>query len=142
MQYDRDILTVDDVFDYESHEVRSVLRSVRYSIRVGDPFFIITPYNDEMYVVEEIEEHYDSWTVIYNGGRRVAEKDVFPLFTVGSLINMLSYDNEFDLRTAGAKWIVTIDHCHEYASEESELLVTFLWYVLVDLSVRGLISRD
>lgn len=37
MQYDRDILTVDDVFDYESHEVRSVLRSVRYSIRVGDP---------------------------------------------------------------------------------------------------------
>ncbi|MFE6076497.1 hypothetical protein ACFVQB_18670 [Paenibacillus sp. NPDC057886] len=142
MQYDSDILTIEEVFEFESEEVRSVLRAVEYTIRVGDNFFIISPYNDETYVVEAIEEHYDSWTVIYNGGKRVDNKDVFPLFSVGSLISMLSFNNEFDLRTAGAKWIVIFDHCHEYASEENELLVTFLWYVLKDLCVRGLINRN
>ncbi|NMI06494.1 hypothetical protein HF638_21145 [Paenibacillus sp. SZ31] len=142
MQYDSDILTIEEVFEYESDEVRSVLNAVEYSIRVGDNFFIITPYNDETYVVEAIEEQYDSWTIIYNGGRRVAIKDIFPLFSVGSLISMLSLDNEFNLRTAGAKWIVSFDHYHEYASEENELLVTFLWYVLKDVCVRGLISRS
>ncbi|WP_128100540.1 ABC transporter ATP-binding protein [Paenibacillus sp. DCT19] len=142
MRYDSDVLIIDEVFDLDPEEFQSVIRSIKYSMRVGDTFFIMTPYTHETYYVEAIEEYDDHWIIIYNGGRRVPEKNVFPLFSVGSLISMLSYDHDFDLRTAGRKWIVIFDHCHEYASDEDELLVSFLWYVLKDLCVRGFISRE
>jgi len=142
MKYDRDILTIEEVLLVEHKVISAVLDAVEYSTRVGDSFFILSPFKDETYVVEAIEENYDSCTIVYNQGRRIDTKDrsILPLFSVGSLISMLSFNNEFDLRTSGNKWIVIFNDCEVYTSEENELLVTFLWYVLKDLCVRGMIS--
>ncbi|WP_339307652.1 hypothetical protein [Paenibacillus sp. FSL R5-0519] len=140
MHYERDILTIDEVFEFETEETMTVIRAVNYALREGDSFFIIAPGVDTSYVVEAVDLNDYSCTVIYDGGKRVDIKDVFPLFSVGSLISMLSFNNEFDLRTAGPKWIVIFDDNQEYASEENELLVTFLWHVLLDLCARGMIG--
>ncbi|WP_337032475.1 hypothetical protein [Paenibacillus illinoisensis] len=132
MQYERDTLTIEEVLNTAPEVWEAVMDASHYDIKPGDSFFI-KENPTKAFFIEGLEK---GSGVTYSGGKLIGDDDIIPLFSTGTMINIMGIHNQFEVRSAGVNWIALFDGEQVYKSDEGELLVSFLWKVLKDLSVQ------
>lgn len=138
MKYARDMLTIEEILSTNKETLDTIFDVTAYDQKPGDLFFI-KDKPDKILLIEELAYIDDKYYLVYHGGERVYYDDTYPLFTSGNLIDMLQFLQPIDLRSFGHGWLLLFDNEHIYASEEDEILVSFLWRVLKDLAAKKLI---
>lgn len=138
MKYKRDLTTIDEILSLDQEVLKNVLSEIGYDPSAGD-FFFIKSAPDKTYIIEDVDPENRS-TLIYNGGKTIDVDETLPLFSAGTLIQILSVHQTVDLRDMKGHWLLIFDDRKIIESKEGELLVTFLWRALQILVAEGILE--
>ncbi|MGF6356785.1 hypothetical protein ABIE27_004709 [Paenibacillus sp. 4624] len=131
MKLKRDYLTPEEVLAVGNETLDKLLDVLFLDLSPGEKFFMkASPGN--VHVVQDLNT--DGY--IYSEG--VAEySDVYPIFSAGMLIQLLSDAHQCNLVAVGLGWVLIWSNDVVTQSEEDELLVSFLWRSLVQIVEEG-----
>lgn len=131
MKLKRDYLTTSEILAVGSKTIERLLDYDGLGLNPGDKFFFKDAPGD-VYVVQLLNS--DGYT--YENGM-VEYGDVYPVFTTGMLIQIISHAHQFNLVTVGLEWNLIWDNEITFQSEEDELFVSFLWRSLAQIVSEG-----
>ncbi|MEC0241993.1 hypothetical protein P4H66_19505 [Paenibacillus dokdonensis] len=135
MQLQRDILTAEETLSIGQETLDKIIDMTFFDYKVGDQFFIKNHPKDRYMVLHDDYDKQEKDVVLtYGDGQKAFFNDVYPLFTTGMLIELLSFHFDFNLQTFGGKWVLIWNGTALIVqNEEDEHLVTFLWKALADI---------
>lgn len=138
MKYKRDITTVEEISSLEPETLNHVLSEIGYDPSAGDFFFIKSDPN-KVHIIENVDP--DNRSVLYyNDGKTINVDETLPLFSAGTLIQILGVHQSVDLRDMKGSWVLIFDDRKVIESEEGELLVSFLWRALQILVAENILE--
>jgi len=133
MRFKRDITTIDEILSLDSSILDNILSKMGCDPSPGD-FFFIRSQPDQIHFIEKLSPD-DRVTLFYGGGKTITIDETLPLFSAGTLIQIMRVHQPVDLRDMKDHWLLIFDDRKVIESEKGELLVSFLWrsiQILVD----------
>lgn len=140
MKYSRELISIDEVLAADPKEINAVLKASEYELQEGDRFFIKKDSTRKLYIVENTSFIDGECYIHYAGSQKITFDEVGILFSVGSMIEIMSLHDSFELKSSRSNLIVIFDSNQLYEAKEEENLASFLWRVLKDLSVNNKLS--
>lgn len=139
MKYDRDILTIEEIQSTPPDVWDAIMKATHYDIQQGD-FFFVTSKPTKAFFIEEITREDDQSWLVDPAGNKHSYEDSTVLFSANTLIQVIAFFNQFELRGSHGLWIVIYENDEIYRSDKDELLVSFLWRVLKDLVAKDILD--
>lgn len=131
MRLKRDFLTPEEVLAVGNDTLDKLLDVLFLDLSPWEMFFL-KDSPDKIHVVKGLNT--DGY--LYSGG--VAEyENIYPIFSAGMLIQLLSEAHQCNLVAVGLGWVLIWNNDVVTQSEEGELLVSFLWRSLVQIVNDG-----
>lgn len=127
-----DYLTVGEILSVDAETFDLLYDKIFFDFKVGDKFF----FKDGSGEVYTILDDRDSDAFVYEDGQAKYE-DIYPIFTTGMLIELLTEMHSFSLNSFGHGWMLLWNGELAIQSEEDELFVLFLWRALIEIVKSG-----
>ncbi|MGV2967252.1 hypothetical protein [Paenibacillus sp. AGC30] len=132
MRLKRDSLTPDETLSAGVSTLNLILEKTCFDYKVGDRFFF---KNSPDTVFTVLAEYADDF--VYEGGQTAKYEEIFPIFSVGMLMEFLTELHPFVLNSFGAGWILLWNSEIVIESKKHELSVVFLWRALTEIVLSG-----
>lgn len=134
MQLERDILTAEETLSIGEETLKKIIDKPFFDYKVGDQFFIKSqPDVSHVVLGDYYDEQAKEIILVYGNNQRIDFEEVYPLFTTGMLMELLSFAFPFNLSTFGHGWILLWNGGSVFQSQEGESLVSFLWRALAEV---------
>lgn len=131
MQLTHDSLSIQDTIAVQENTRAILLDKSCLDYKVGDRFFVRKDV-DHIHTVVDLKSE-KGYTIVSSTGQEYAYDDIFPIFSVGMLIELLSDFNDFQLQNFGHGWLLLWNGHILKQSTEEEALVHFLWRSLCEI---------
>lgn len=133
MQLKRDVLTIEETLTANSETIISLLDKACLDYNIGDLFFKrMAP--EAVYKVVDFEvDLQEGYMLTSDQGEKMHYDEIFPLFSTGMLIQLLSDLNDFHLQAFAKGWLLLWDGHICKQSKDDESLLMFLWRSLCEI---------
>ncbi|WP_322922080.1 hypothetical protein [Paenibacillus campi] len=134
MRLQSDRLSITETLKMPLEKIEKFLDDFYFEYQKGDYFFLKdTP--DQIHIVADIVR--GDYRIVSENGSIIDPEDAIPIFSVGTLIEILSTFHNLQLSTFFNGWFMIWELDIIMQSEENDRLVTFLWRILGEIIDDG-----